>query len=81
MSGDPRSPSTRRARAYSRTTWKGGASAKLRRDPLALRLLVHNLMDQRADTFAFGSFVSLAQQRQLTPLRPWTLTLRIARDV
>ena len=59
---------------------EGGVSAELRRGALNFSLLVQNLMDQRADTFAFGNPFSFPQQRQLTPLRPRTVTFRISRD-
>ena len=57
---------------------EGGATAEVRRGRFAIGLQLQNLADQRADTFAFGN--PFNQQRQLTPLRPRTVTLRISRD-
>jgi outer membrane receptor protein involved in Fe transport len=45
------------------------------RGPLNWTLQLANLLDSRADTFAFGNPFSIRSQSQFTPLKPRTLTL------
>ncbi len=42
-------------------------------------LAADNLFDARGDTFAYGNPFSLRTIRQVTPLRPRTISLRIQR--
>ena len=56
----------------------GGTSVTVKRGLLEAALIVDNVTDRQADTFAFGNPFSRAGHGQLTPLRPRTVTLRIA---
>lgn len=57
-----------------------GANLKLARGGYELRLLASNLLDSRADTFAYGNPFSLRAGPQRTPRQPRTLTLRLSRS-
>jgi hypothetical protein len=57
-----------------------GAGAGLTRGPWELQLSATNLLDSRADTFAFGNPFSIRDGPQRTPRRPRTLTLQLARS-
>lgn len=47
--------------------------------PFVVALDLDNLLDTRADSFAYGNPFSLRSERQYTPLRPRTLSLSILR--
>jgi outer membrane receptor protein involved in Fe transport len=47
------------------------------RGPFSWTLQLANLLDSRADTFAFGNPFSIRTQSQFTPLKPRTLTLAV----
>ncbi|MBN8816233.1 MAG: TonB-dependent receptor [Sphingomonas sp.] len=49
------------------------------RDGLVVRFDIDNLLDGRADTFAFGNPFSVGVVRQYTPLRPRTYSLSVSR--
>lgn len=55
------------------------ASATVKVAVVQVRLLVTNLMDVRADTFAFGNPFRLRTENQYTPLQPRAITLGISR--
>lgn len=65
----------RRVPAYA--TGQFGIAAE--RDGTVIRFDVDNVLNTRADTFAFGNPFSVATIRQYTPLRPRTFSLSIAR--
>lgn len=66
----------RRVPAY--VVGKLGVAAE--RDGLVIRFDIDNVLDGRADTFAFGNPFSIGTVRQYTPLRPRTFNLSIARS-
>lgn len=47
--------------------------------PFVIALDIDNLLDTRADSFAYGNPFSLRSERQYTPLRPRTVSLSITR--
>lgn len=55
----------------------GRLAAALASDPWRMTLAVDNPADIRGDTFAFGNPFTLRTTRQVTPLRPRTLTLAL----
>ena len=57
-----------------------GAGASLAHGPWGLQLTATNLLDSRADTFAFGNPFSIRDGPQRTPQRPRTVTLQLTRD-
>jgi outer membrane receptor protein involved in Fe transport len=57
-----------------------GAGASFTHGPWELQLTAANLLDSRADTFAFGNPFSIRDGPQRTPRRPRTLTLQLARS-
>jgi hypothetical protein len=57
-----------------------GAGGTLARGPWELQLTASNLLDSRADTFAFGNPFSVRDARQFTPRRPRTFSLQLARS-
>ena len=56
---------------------RGGISASLA--SLSVRLDVDNMLDARADTFAYGNPFTVRALRQFTPLRPRTVTVTLSR--
>ena len=50
------------------------------RGDVTLRLSIDNVLDTRADTFAFGNPFSIRNTRQFTPLRPRTVSLTASRS-
>jgi iron complex outermembrane recepter protein len=48
------------------------------RGPFGLTLQLANLLDSRADTFAFGNPFAIRTQSQFTPLKPRTLSLGVS---
>jgi len=50
------------------------------RDGLVLRLDIDNVLNGRADTFAFGNPFSVRVTRQYTPMRPRTISVSIAKQ-
>ncbi len=60
----------------------GYATARLSvgaaKDHWKVRLVLDNLADRAANTFAFGNPFSIRTQGQITPLRPRSLTLRLS---
>jgi hypothetical protein len=57
-----------------------GANASLVHGPWELRFTGTNLLDSRADTFAFGNQFSVRTGPQRTPRRPRTLMLELQRS-
>jgi len=55
------------------------AGAGVARDGWAARLEVANLLDSRADAFAYGNPFSVRTVEQRTPLQPRTVTLQLTR--
>jgi outer membrane receptor protein involved in Fe transport len=53
-------------------------SVGVARDHWKVRLVLDNLADRAANTFAFGNPFSIRTQGQITPLRPRSLTLRLS---
>jgi iron complex outermembrane recepter protein len=53
-------------------------AVQLQRGSMSWTLQLSNLLDSRADTFAFGNPFSIRTQSQFTPLRPRTLTLGVS---
>lgn len=56
------------------------ASLGLRRERIGFTLHISNLMDSRADTFAFGNPFSVQAGMQRTPLQPRSITLGMTFD-
>ena len=57
---------------------RADVAVQLQRGPMSWTLQLSNLLDSRADTFAFGNPFSIRTQSQFTPLRPRTLTLGVS---
>lgn len=57
----------------------GRAGLSADRDGLTLRLNIDNILDERADTFAFGNPFSVRAIRQYTPVRPRTFAVSVSR--
>jgi outer membrane receptor protein involved in Fe transport len=57
--------------------WRADLDAQLRRNQFTLLLGLSNLLDSRADTFAYGNPFSVRTRAQFTPLAPRTLSLRL----
>ncbi|QDZ07906.1 TonB-dependent receptor [Sphingomonas panacisoli] len=57
----------------------GRAGVAADRDGLVIRLDVDNVLDGRADTFAFGNPFSIGSIRQYTPLRPRTFSVSLSK--
>ena len=53
-------------------------AVQLQHGPTSWTLQLSNLLDSRADTFAFGNPFSIRTQSQFTPLRPRTLMLGVS---
>lgn len=49
-------------------------------DDLLIRFGIDNLLDSRADTFAFGNPFSIRTQQQYTPLRPRMMSLAVSKS-
>jgi outer membrane receptor protein involved in Fe transport len=64
----------RRTGDYVRTD----LAVQLQRGPISWTLQLANLLNSRADTFAFGNPFSIRTQSQFTPLRPRTFTLAVS---
>jgi iron complex outermembrane recepter protein len=56
-----------------------GTGASFTRGAWELQFNATNLLDSRADTFAFGNQFSIRDGSQRTPRRPRTVTLQVAR--
>jgi iron complex outermembrane recepter protein len=56
-----------------------GAGGIFTRGPWEVQLTASNLLDSRADTFAFGNPFSVRDGLQFTPRRPRTFSLQLAR--
>lgn len=57
-----------------------GASARLTRGRFSLVADVSNLFDSRANTFSLGNPFTVAEGRQITPLRPRTVRIGVEAD-
>lgn len=57
---------------------RAGAAATI--GPFTLALDVDNLLDARADSFAYGNPFSIHSEHQYTPLRPRTFSLSVTRS-
>lgn len=57
----------------------GRATLSADRDGLTFRLNIDNILDERADTFAFGNPFSVRTIRQYTPVRPRTVAMSVSR--
>jgi iron complex outermembrane receptor protein len=58
----------------------GRLSAQIKADPWRAAVFVENPGDTRGDTFAYGNPFSFGQVRQVTPQRPRTISLVLARN-
>lgn len=56
------------------------AGAVLTLSPLTVRIDIDNLLDTRADTFAYGNPFSVRSLGQYTPLRPRSFSVTLARE-
>lgn len=57
--------------------WRADLDAQLQRGRYTVALAVSNLLDSRADTFAYGNPFSIRTRAQFTPLAPRTVALRL----
>ncbi len=54
------------------------ASAEIRHDHLSLLFICSNLADSKGDTLAFGNPFSIQRGREITPVRPRTISLKLS---